>query len=64
MLLRLSNMQLELELEGFDESGEEGNEKSSFPGLNKSHGFFHLIKRNQRDRDSYHQEQEEWKQVS
>ncbi len=45
---------------------EEGsvNEKSSFPGLNKSHGFFNLIERNQRDRESYHQEQEERKQVS
>lgn len=35
-----------------------------FPGLNKSHGFFDLIKRNQQDRDSYHQQQEECKQVS
>lgn len=41
---------------------EDGDEKS-FPGLNKAHGFFNLIERNQKDRDSYHQEQEERKEV-
>lgn len=45
------------------ESEGEISEKSPFPGLNKAHGFFNLIKRNQKDRDSYHQEQEQWKQV-
>lgn len=43
-------------------SGEEMDEKS-FPGLNKSHGFFSLIERNQKARDSYHQEQEEVRPV-
>ena len=47
-----------------EESEEEGGEKSAFPGLNKKHGFFHLIKRNQVDRDWYHQQQEERIQVS
>lgn len=47
-----------------EESGEEVGERSAFPGLNKTHGFFHLIKRNQVDRDSYHQQQEERIQVS
>lgn len=37
--------------------------ESPFPGLNKSHGFFHLIERNQRDRESYHHQQEEMKEV-
>ena len=45
--------------------GSEGEmDDKSFPGLNKSHGFFNLIERNQKARDSYHQEQEERKQVS
>lgn len=47
-----------------EESEEELGEKSTFPGLNKAHGFFHLIKRNQKDRDSYHQQQEERREVS
>lgn len=47
----------------FDSGDEVSDEKSAFPGLNKAHGFFHLIKRNQTDRDSYHREQEDWKQV-
>lgn len=33
---------------------EDGNDSESFPGLNKTHGFFKAIERNQRDRDSYH----------
>ena len=41
----------------------EEDDKFPFPGLNKAHGFFSLIERNQRDRDCYHQEREEWKQV-
>jgi hypothetical protein len=45
-------------------SGDEVSEQPPFPGLNKAHGFFHLIKRNQKDRDCYHQEREEWKEVS
>lgn len=45
-------------------SGEDHREEQEqFPGLNKAHGFFNLIKRNQRDRDSYHQEVEEMRQV-
>ena len=44
-------------------SEEETYGGQAFPGLNKAHGFFHLIKKNQRDRDCYHQEQEEWKEV-
>ena len=43
-------------------SGDE-SEGGRFPGLNKAHGFFNLIKRNQRDRDTYHQEQEELREV-
>jgi hypothetical protein len=30
----------------------------SFPGLNKAHGFFKAIERNQRDRDLYHKQTE------
>lgn len=46
-----------------EEDDDELDEKSYFPGLNKAHGFFSMIERNQKDRDSYHQEMEEWKQV-
>lgn len=38
-------------------------EQSNFPGINKRHGFFKAIERNQRDRDHYHQEWEEWREV-
>ena len=38
--------------------------EESFPGLNKAHGFFSLIQRNQRDRDAYHQQREELEQVT
>lgn len=34
-----------------------------FPGLNKRHGFFRAIERNQLIRDAYHREQEEKKEV-
>ncbi len=44
--------------------GTEEQRDEQFPGLNKAHGFFYMIKKNQRDRDSYHQEREEWKQVN
>jgi len=47
--------------EGISPAGAQREE--AFPGLNKAHGFFNMIKRNQRDRDNYHQEREEWKQV-
>ena len=36
----------------------------SFPGLNKRHGFFHVIERNQLARDSYHWQQEQKKEAS
>lgn len=44
-------------------SGEEEQQSESFPGLNKAHGFFSMIEKNQRSRDTYHQKMEEWKQV-
>ena len=34
----------------------EDNNPESFPGLNKTHGFFKAIERNQRDRDLYHKQ--------
>lgn len=34
------------------------NGAENFPGLNKRHGFFKAIERNQRDRDLYHQQTE------
>ena len=48
------------------ESGDSelSDRERSFPGLNKAHGFFSMIERNQRDRDTYHQEREEWKEVT
>lgn len=39
------------------------SEDSDFPGLNKKHGFFKVIERNQKDRDDYHHKQEPIKQV-
>ena len=39
------------------------HQQEPFPGLNKAHGFFSLIERNQRERDTYHQKMEERKQV-
>ena len=36
----------------------DGCEEANFPGLNKRHGFFKAIERNQRARDHYHQEWE------
>lgn len=55
-------MEENLERESGDSELSDGDK--TFPGLNKAHGFFSLIERNQRDRDTYHQEQEEWKEVS
>ena len=49
--------------EGVSSAAGEGHREEPFPGLNKAHGFFNLIERNQRDRDNYHQEREEWRQV-
>ena len=37
---------------------ESENGAENFPGLNKRHGFFKAIERNQRDRDLYHQQAE------
>lgn len=39
---------------------DEDNSSDSFqfPGLNKAHGFFKAIERNQRDRDLYHKQTE------
>lgn len=37
---------------------ESENGAENFPGLNKRHGFFKAIERNQRDRDLYHQQTE------
>lgn len=37
--------------------------EEDFPGLNKRHGFFRAIERNQRDRDDYHHKMERKKQV-
>ena len=34
-----------------------------YQGLNKRHGFFHVIQRNQLSRDSYHREEAEKKEV-
>lgn len=34
----------------------------NFPGLDKGHGFFKVIKKNQSERDNYHWEQEEVKE--
>ncbi|XP_064385135.1 UPF0561 protein C2orf68 homolog [Halichondria panicea] len=39
------------------------SEDSDFPGLNKKHGFFKVIERNQKDRDDYHHKQEPIKQA-
>ena len=36
----------------------EDSNAESFPGLNKAHGFFKAIERNQRDRDLYHKQTE------
>ena len=33
----------------------------NYPGLNKRHGFFRAIERNQVDRDVYHRNRSEWK---
>ncbi len=33
-----------------------------FPGLNKKHGFFRVIERNQVSRDEYHKKHELWKE--
>ena len=33
-----------------------------FPGLNKGHGFYKVIEKNQSERDSYHWEQKELKE--
>jgi hypothetical protein len=35
--------------------------EESFPGLNKRHGFFRIIEKNQSDRDSYHWQHEDYK---
>ena len=35
-----------------------------YPGLNKKHGFYRMMERNQRDRDDYNQRVEEMKDVS
>ena len=42
----------------FIEMADEDNNSESFPGLNKTHGFFKAIERNQRDRDLYHKQTE------
>lgn len=34
----------------------------SYPGIDKRHGFFRAIKRNQVDRDVYHRNREEWRE--
>lgn len=34
----------------------------NFPGLNKAHGFFRVIERNQVSRDQYHKKHELWKE--
>lgn len=33
-----------------------------FPGLNKKHGFYRVIERNQESRDEYHKAHELWKE--
>lgn len=38
-------------------------EEEDFPGLNKRHGFFRAIERNQHARDSFHWQQEEQKEA-
>lgn len=35
--------------------------EQNYPGLNKRHGFFRAIERNQVDRDVYHRNQSEWR---
>ncbi len=51
-----------MEVEELESAGELGSDET-FPGLNKAHGFFSLIQRNQKARDTYHQEKEEWSKV-
>ena len=50
--------------------GDEGDQDSSdkteatdqyYPGLNKRHGFFRAIERNQVDREVYHRDRSEWR---
>lgn len=41
-----------------DEAEDIDSNPESFPGLNKTHGFFKAIERNQRDRDLYHKQTE------
>lgn len=38
----------------------EAEEDEQFPGLNKRHGFFKVIEKNQTARGEFHQKQEEW----
>ena len=40
-----------------EEDGEEVDER--FPGINKAHGFFEMVKRNQLERDQYHWAEEQ-----
>ena len=36
------------------------DQEDQFPGLNKRHGFFKVIEKNQTARGDFHRKQEEW----
>ena len=37
-------------------------EETTFPGVDKHHGFFKAVERNQVSRDGYHKEQKIWQE--
>ena len=41
---------------------DQDSDDDNFPGLNKRHGFFRVIERNQMSRDEYHKKHELWRE--
>ena len=52
--------------DGVEAEGEfreqDGGEQPRYPGLDKRHGFFQVITKNQVSRNEYHWTREEWQQ--